>query len=196
MERICREKAVNLPNLLTLARIALLPAIVLRYRRGDMAGALVFYLLSMLTDAADGFAARALGQTTHLGSLLDPAADKLSLLTLLWMFAADGQIPAWVLFAVMAKELILIAGSVFALTRGVVVYALPIGKATTFTFVLSTAMRFLGRKRPADLLLWCSLLLSAAALICYCLPAAPMLLSGERKKESCHKIFTFSGSHH
>lgn len=181
MDRIRREKAINLPNLLTLVRIALLPAVVLCYKRGDLNGALTVYLLSMATDAADGFAARRLGQITCLGKLLDPAADKLSLLTLLWLFASDGQIPAWVLSAVMIKELILILGSVFALGRGVVVYALPVGKATTAMFVLSTALRFLQMRAAADILLGCSLVCSAASLVRYGVEIGMTLIPNDAK---------------
>lgn len=181
MELIRREKAINLPNLLTLARIALLPVVVLCFRKGDSQGALVMYTLSMATDVADGFIARRFDQITHLGRLLDPVADKLALLTLLWLFVSDGQIPVWVFSAVLIKELILISGSAFALVYGVVVAALPVGKAATFAFALSMALR-LGEMRPAaDALLWLSLLLSAAALIWYCAVLGAKLIPNNAK---------------
>ena len=90
----------------------------------------------MLTDALDGFVARRFNQITALGKLLDPIADKLSLLTLLGLFVADGQIPRWLLTIVLIKEAILIAGGAAALKKGIVVYAMPIGKVTTVTFIL------------------------------------------------------------
>lgn len=167
MDRIRHDKNLNIPNILTGIRIVLLPAIVWRFRRGDSIGALAVYLISMLTDAVDGIVARKFNQITALGKLLDPIADKLTLITLLGMFAADGQIPMWLLYAVLIKEIILIIGGAAALKRGIVVYALPIGKVTTVTFILSMAARFLSCSRIADLLLGVSLVLSFAALLWY-----------------------------
>lgn len=164
MERIQRENALNVPNLLTILRMALVPAVVWRFRCGDSKGALMLYLISMLTDAADGFLARRWEQITAIGQLLDPIADKLSLVTILVLFVADGQISPWILGAVLMKEGILVLGSAVALRFGIVVAALPVGKITTLLFVSSTVMRFLSICFLADLFLMCSLILSLAAL--------------------------------
>lgn len=169
MERILRENALTVPNLLTAVRIALLPAVVWCFRRGDSAGALVLYLISMMTDAADGFLARRLHQITAIGQLLDPIADKLSAVTILSLFVADGQIPVWILGVVLMKEAILMLGSAAALRFGIVVSALPVGKITTLLFVLSTIVRFLSQRFLADTLLMGSLALSFAALGWYSL---------------------------
>ena len=167
VESIRKENPFNVPNLLTVLRMAMLPAVVWRYRLGDARGALAVYLLAMLTDAADGFIARRFHQITALGKLLDPLADKLSLLTLLGLFVADGQIPLWVMAVVLGKEAILIAGGVAALREGIVVYALPIGKVTTVSFILSMITRFMAMRQIADLLLGISVALSLAALVWY-----------------------------
>ena len=169
MERIRWEESLNVPNLLTLLRMAMLPAVVWRYRLGDAAGALALYLFAMLTDALDGFVARRFNQITALGKLLDPIADKLSLLTLLGLFVADGQIPRWLLTIVLIKEAILIAGGAAALKKGIVVYSMPIGKVTTVTFILSMVARFLALRRVADLLLGVSVVLSLLSLLWYSL---------------------------
>ena len=169
MERIRWSEALNVPNLLTILRMALLPAIVWRFRLGDLSGALALYLVAMLTDAVDGFVARRFNQITALGKLLDPIADKLSLMTLLGLFAADGQIPRWLLTIVLIKEAILIAGGAAALKKGIVVYAMPIGKVTTVTFILSMVARFLALRRVADLLLGVSVVLSLLSLLWYSL---------------------------
>lgn len=167
VEWICREKTLNIPNLLTMLRIALLPAVVWRFRLGDASGALALYVAAMLTDVLDGVLARKLHQITTLGKLLDPVADKLSLLTLLWLFVADGQISAWLLTVVLIKEAVLIVGSIAALQRGIVVYALPIGKMTTATFIFSMIARFLTRRMLADILLAGSMALSMVSLVWY-----------------------------
>lgn len=167
MDWFRREKSLNIPNLLTLLRILLLPAVVWRFRAGDSSGALWLYVIAMLTDAFDGLIARKLNQITTLGKLLDPVADKLSLLTLLGLFVADGQIPAWLLTVVLIKEAILIVGSIAALYFGIVVHALPIGKVTTVTFIASMIARFLMWSMLADVLLSISVALSLVALAWY-----------------------------
>ena len=167
MQALRQEKTLNIANLLTVFRIALLPAIVWRFRAGDMRGALVVYLLAMLSDAADGYVARRFNQITALGKLLDPLADKLCLITLLGLFVLDGQISRSLLGMVLLKETLLIVGSFAALKEGVVVCAHPIGKLTTAAFVLSMSLRFLAFRMAADILLWLSVLLSIVSLFWY-----------------------------
>lgn len=167
MEQIRREKALNIPNVLTVIRMLLLPAVVWRFRCGDSQGALAFYAIAMLTDVFDGMIARQFNQITSVGKLLDPIADKLSLITLLWLFVSDGQIPSWVMGVMLAKECLLIVGGVAALRMGVVSCALPIGKVTTLAFVFSMTARFLAFRHAADVLLWIAVLLSMASLFWY-----------------------------
>ena len=169
MEHIRRDKIVNIPNCLTLIRIALLPVVVWRFRKGDSMGALIVYLLAMLTDAVDGFIARRYNQVTALGKLLDPLADKLSLVTLIALFVADGQIPLWLMGIILLKEVAMVVGGAVALKRGIVVYALPIGKITTVAFITSIVVRFLGWRMSADVLLGVSVVLSMVALVWYSL---------------------------
>ena len=169
MEVIRREKALNLPNALTLLRIALLPFVVWRYVQGDIRGALVIYLLAMLTDVADGVIARRLNQITALGKLLDPLADKLSLFVLLALFVWNGQVSMLPVQLILVKEIILILGSAGALRVGIVVSADPIGKVTTLLFTASMVCRFLSYRALADTLLWLSVLLSFSALVWYAL---------------------------
>lgn len=169
MEHIRRDKIVNIPNCLTLIRIALLPVVVWRFRKGDSVGALIVYLLAMLTDAVDGFIARRYNQVTALGKLLDPLADKLSLVTLIALFVADGQIPLWLMGIILLKEVAMVVGGAVALKRGIVVYALPIGKITTVAFITSIVVRFLGWRMTADVLLGVSVVLSMVALVWYSL---------------------------
>ncbi len=167
MERILKERIFNIPNLLTVTRIALLPAIVWRFRLGDRMGALLIYLAAMLTDAADGFIARRTNQITALGKLLDPIADKLCLVTILFLFASDGQIPAWMLHAVIAKEAAFVLCSAAALGLGIVVSALPVGKVTTLSFMLSTLACFLQLRMISYALLLASLVFSCVSVIWY-----------------------------
>ena len=167
VEHIKQDKIINVPNALTLLRILLLPVVVWRFVIGDATGALIAYMAAMLTDALDGIIARKTNQITALGKLLDPIADKLSLVTLLGLFVSSGEIPLWVLAIIMFKEVMMVIGGGVALKHGIVVYALPIGKVTTVTFVLSMVVRFMSVLPLADVLLWISVALSMVALVWY-----------------------------
>ena len=159
MEHIKQDRIINVPNALTLVRILLLPVVVWRFVLGDTTGALIAYMTAMLTDALDGIIARKTNQITALG--------KLSLVTLLGLFVSAGEIPLWVLAIILFKEAMMVIGGGVALKHGIVVYALPIGKITTVTFVLSMLARFLSMPSPADILLWISVALSMVALVWY-----------------------------
>lgn len=184
MDQIRKEKIINIPNVLTLIRIALLPVVAWRFLEGDSAGALTAYLAAMLTDAVDGFIARKFNQITSLGKLLDPLADKLSLVTLVTLFVADGQIPMWVLCIILAKEAAMIIGGAIALKQGIIVYALPIGKITTVAFVLSMVIRFIGMRQVADVLLGISVTLSLIALVWYSIVLMKKLRSHETESKA------------
>lgn len=178
MEQVCQDKMFNVPNALTVIRIALLPVIAWYYRLGNMLGALCVYLLAMLTDALDGTIARKTGQITALGKLLDPLADKLSLLTLMGLFFSEGKIPAWVLVMIVCKEAIMVVGSAAALKKGVVVHALAIGKVTTVMFIVSIATRLIGLTLFADAAMYVSVVLSLVALIWYTIVLVMKLRNG------------------
>ena len=167
MEHIKQDQIINIPNTLTVIRILLLPVVVWRFVLGDTTGALIVYMTAMLTDALDGIIARKTNQITALGKLLDPIADKLSLVTLLGLFVSNGEIPLWVLAIILFKEVMMVIGGGVALKHGIVVYALPIGKVTTVTFVLSMVARFMSVLPLADILLWISVALSMVALVWY-----------------------------
>lgn len=167
MEQICKEKVFNVPNTLTLIRIVLLPVIAWRYRIGDRTSALIVYLAAMLTDVLDGWIARKTGQITSVGRLLDPIADKLSLLTLLVLFVMDRQIPTGVLVVICLKEILMVLGGAAALFNGIVTSAQPIGKLTTLLFTVSILLRFIRCTYAADVSMYTAAVMSIAALAWY-----------------------------
>ncbi len=95
---------MNLPNLLTALRMALIPVFVLVYGRGLTALALLIFLAASLTDCLDGYLARKWNQVTPFGKLFDPMADKLLLLSVLFCLARNGDIPWWMVAVMGAKE--------------------------------------------------------------------------------------------
>lgn len=164
METIKQEKILNVPNVLTLARIAALPFVIWRFMVGDRTGALILYVLVVLTDLLDGFIARRYNKITNFGKLMDPLADKLLLLTMLVLFCLEGTLAPWVVALVVVKELALIGGGCFALSRGIVVHALPIGKAATVVFALAVITLLLDWAQVGKVLLSIAVILMLCAL--------------------------------
>lgn len=116
------QRALNLPNLLTYARIVAVPLIVLcfflegRLQSSDFArwSALAIFLAASITDYFDGYIARTWQQTSNIGKMLDPIADKLLVATCLLLLAADTDrtIAGWTLWAaiiILCRE-ILVSG--------------------------------------------------------------------------------------
>ena len=110
-----RVSPVSLPNLLTYARILAVPAVVASFYIPGSAGritALVIFVLAGITDFLDGYLARAWGQQSALGRMLDPIADKLLVAAALLVLLAEGTIGGWSLWAalvILSRE-ILVSG--------------------------------------------------------------------------------------
>ncbi|WEZ83870.1 CDP-diacylglycerol--glycerol-3-phosphate 3-phosphatidyltransferase [Rhizobium sp. 32-5/1] len=112
--------AYNIPNLLTYGRILAIPVIVLcffiegRLQSSDFARwtALGLFVVASITDYLDGYLARIWNQTSNIGRMLDPIADKLLIASVLLLVAADGTIAGWSLWAaiiILCRE-ILVSG--------------------------------------------------------------------------------------
>jgi cardiolipin synthase len=102
----------NLPNLLTLTRIFLLPffAAALIYREYQYA--LLLYAAASITDLLDGYIARIRDQITYLGTILDPIADKFFIVTSFILMSNLDLIPKWLTIIVISKDIIVITGSI------------------------------------------------------------------------------------
>ncbi len=163
---------MNLPNILTALRIALIPVFALTYGRVAPAVSLLIFLAASLTDCLDGYLARKWNQITEFGKLFDPLADKLLLLTVLCCLAESDVIPWWILILMTAKELLMMAGSMWLLRKNVVVSANVLGKAATVVFIAALTFVFpwhpLGALTTVgNVLLYVAVALSMAALIVY-----------------------------
>ena len=124
---------LNLPNALTVLRILLIPPFALLLVSGRYGYALAVFAAAGLTDLLDGLAARKLGQTTDLGKVLDPLADKLLVLSTIVALTVMGRMPVWLTATVLVRDAVLIVGGVHMYRRGLRVHLLPtiLGKATT-----------------------------------------------------------------
>lgn len=103
----------NVPNLLSVLRMALVPVFVISVLDGDVRGALWVFAAAGITDALDGAIARIWRQQTVLGAYLDPAADKLLLVTSYVVLAipnlhAGYVLPAWVTALVITRDVVIV----------------------------------------------------------------------------------------
>jgi cardiolipin synthase (CMP-forming) len=99
-----------LPNAITLARIALVPVLILALKDQRYDLALALFVLAGLSDALDGFLAKRLNLVTRLGGVLDPAADKILLVSAYVMLTVLGQIPFWLMLTVAFRDLLIVGG--------------------------------------------------------------------------------------
>ena len=103
---------MNLPNLITVFRILLIPLFVILLLYGYSVGALVVFALAAVTDSLDGLIARLSNQQTKLGTYLDPMADKLLLISGFVTLTFLHVIPAWSMIVLVSRDIILILGTV------------------------------------------------------------------------------------
>lgn len=126
---------MNVPNILTLFRMLLVPIFVIFLLYGHPRYAFLTFLLAGMTDALDGFIARAFHQKTILGAYLDPVADKLLLVTSYIMLAVIGLLPAWLSVLVISRDIVILLGILvlFINNKNIEIRPTIIGKISTFT---------------------------------------------------------------
>jgi CDP-diacylglycerol--glycerol-3-phosphate 3-phosphatidyltransferase len=129
---------LNVPNLLTVVRILLVPVVVVALLaetpNADMFAAIVF-AVAAFTDGLDGYIARSRGSITTFGKLMDPLADKLLIIAPLVSLVSLGRIAAWVAMVIIAREFAVTALRMVAVEQGVVIPASFLGKLKTVTQV-------------------------------------------------------------
>ncbi len=145
----------NLPNMLTMGRIAVIPLFVWFTYDADpfysLMAAAVFALAS-ITDVVDGFLARRWNMITVTGKLLDPLADKLIVMAAMVMMARLGRIPAWVVIVLLGRELIVQGLRQIAATEGLVIAAGQEGKWKTSLQLVGIIALCIHYTHPMDLL--------------------------------------------
>ncbi len=137
-ERMRRNLTV--PNILTLTRIAAVPAIIwlMYYAMWHEVAwasqvACGLFALACITDLVDGYLARSYDTITNMGKFLDPLADKLLILSALIMLVRLGWAPAWVVIIIAARELAVTGMRAVAADEGIVISADRFGKLKTLT---------------------------------------------------------------
>ena len=127
----------NIPNILTIIRILLIPFIIISILNDEYIMALIFFLLSGTTDILDGFIARKFNLITNLGKLLDPLADKLTQISTLVTITVKGIIPYWILLIIFSKEILMVCGASFLYGKDTVVSSKWFGKLSTVVLYIA-----------------------------------------------------------
>jgi cardiolipin synthase (CMP-forming) len=100
----------SLPNLITLARLGLVPLMAWYAARGVYVVALPIFLMAALSDFADGYIARKFKVVSRFGAALDPIADKLNMLVATLVLAWQSLLPLWLAAAIIGRDVIIVAG--------------------------------------------------------------------------------------
>jgi CDP-diacylglycerol--glycerol-3-phosphate 3-phosphatidyltransferase len=126
----------NLPNWLTIFRIFLVPFLVVvlltKMPAREFIG-LAIFLMAIITDGLDGYFARKWGQTTRLGALLDPIADKFLMTGAFVSLVELDLVPAWMVVIIVGREFLLDGLRMTAMDQGLVIPASRLGKLKTFS---------------------------------------------------------------
>jgi CDP-diacylglycerol--glycerol-3-phosphate 3-phosphatidyltransferase len=149
------EDAWNLPNILTYARVAMIPIVLVLIDRGTKRDGLIaalVYAVAAITDLFDGMLARLLNIESVIGKFLDPLADKLMVMaTLVWMVKL-GRMPAWAVVLLLSREFAITGLRSIASTEGLVIAAQDSGKQKTALQMIGILCLVIGYPYPLRML--------------------------------------------
>ncbi len=144
------------PNLVTLARIALVPVALVFLAGGHRLAAVAALLVMFVSDGLDGHLARKLGRVTELGKILDPAADKIAVAAVLVFLVVTGEFPLWVFVLVVVRDVAIVLGGMAIMRRSrTVPQPLMVGKVAVVALglVVLVFAADIGVLEPAALVL-------------------------------------------
>ncbi len=179
---------LNLPNLLSICRILLVPPLVVvlltKFEDKEWWG-LGLFLLAAIMDFFDGYLARRRREVTRLGMLLDPAADKILISAAFISLVEMGEAPAWMVVVIVAREFAVSALRGFAAAEGRVIQAVFSGKLKTVVQIVAVAALIIHSQLPGELKhisvisLWAAVLISVYSGVEYFVRFRRYVLAGE-----------------
>ena len=167
---------MNLPNKLTILRVIMIPFFVgfLLYNNGSNLLyryiATAIFLAASFTDFLDGHIARKYNLVTNFGKFMDPLADKLLVCSALICLLELGQIPAWMVIVIIAREFIISGFRLVASDNGVVIAASYWGKFKTVSQMAAVVLLILNIPELAviaNVILWVAIALTVISLVDY-----------------------------
>jgi cardiolipin synthase len=116
----------NIPNIITLARIILVPIVVWAIASNQMEIAFAVFIVAGVSDAVDGFLAKRFNMTSELGALLDPLADKALLVSIYIALGIWGAIPRWIVILVVSRDIMIVSAVIVSWLFGKPVQMKPL----------------------------------------------------------------------
>lgn len=108
----------NLPNIVTVVRILLVPVLVWAIAAGEMRLAFLLFVAAGVSDAVDGFLAKRFGLTTDFGAHLDPLADKMLIVAIFVGLGWFGRIPLWLVILVVSRDIMIVGAVTLTMLLG------------------------------------------------------------------------------
>jgi cardiolipin synthase len=105
---------LSIPNLITLARILLVPVVVWAIATGRIHLAFLLFLAAAISDGVDGFLAKRFGMKTELGAYLDPLADKVMIVSIYVTLGVTAVIPLWLVILVVSRDVMIVGGVILS----------------------------------------------------------------------------------
>lgn len=132
---------VSLPNVITVGRVILIPVIFWLLVSAKTQAAFLLFVLAGLSDAVDGWLAKRWNLQTELGAYLDPLADKLLIVSIYVALGVAGELPSWLVIAVVFRDILIVLGVAltWVIGRPVHIQPLLISKANTASQLLLAA---------------------------------------------------------
>lgn len=166
---------LNIPNVITLGRIILVPVIFYFLISGALQAAFFVFVLAGISDAVDGYLAKRFGWITELGKYLDPIADKLMIVSLFIALGISGKLPSWLVIAVVSRDILIVLGVLLTWLIGhpVTIKPFAVSKANTAAQIVLVATVLadegfgLGLESFRTLLVWLTGGLTLASLAAY-----------------------------
>jgi cardiolipin synthase len=129
---------LNIPNLITLGRILLVPVLVWAIAAGEMLAAFILFVAAGISDAVDGFLAKRFGMTSEIGAYLDPLADKALIVSIYVALGITGAIPRWLVILVVSRDIMIVTAVMLSWFVGKPVQVKPllVSKLNTLAQIL------------------------------------------------------------
>lgn len=179
---------MSIPNLITLGRVIMIPIIFWLLVSGQTRGAFLVFVLAGITDAVDGWMAKRWNMKTELGAYLDPMADKLLIVSIYVALGVAGELPSWLVIAVVFRDILIVLGVVLCwiIDQPVQIQPHAVSKANTASQLLLAALVLADEGFNLDLeglrtaLIWVTAILTATSLAVYVRAWVAHVAGGDR----------------
>lgn len=159
---------MNIPNILSLSRIALMPFIIVCLKQEQTIALLLLMLVAVATDYFDGFLARKLGKISSLGKILDPLADKICLDSMVLALSLWRGFPWWATGLIILRDVLILAGGLMMINKTKIIPVSNWPGKFAVTFLSAAIFLYVLNWQPWGLyLLYVSLLLILVSGIIY-----------------------------